>query len=209
MTYGLMSQRDYQTMDKVLELVHRQFPEGILNTLEIGVHKGFTSRGIKNFFEQKGRIIFHTGIDNEHDLPIPPPFEGCNLIIGNSMLVYDQIRDQSQHVVLFDACHNLPMTMIDFLLYKDKVVPNGYLIFHDTGRHIKPFTDYQGMGDKNNPDMYISCRKALHQLGLIVNPKESGTAYPNNIFKFGGMNCIMDEADETFHTGGITVFQKG
>lgn len=193
MKYGLMTELDYETMDKTLGLVCARFPEGIINSLELGVHRGDTSRGIRDFFKEKGRINFHTGIDNQHDLKMGAPFPECHFIIGNTMEVYNEIKPISQHFLLIDANHSYPMTILDFLLYSDKVVPGGYIALHDTGAHIKPFTDYQGMGSKEDPDMYISCRKALSRIGEIYTDKYS---------------MIFDLADDTKHTGGITVFQK-
>lgn len=195
MKYGIMPEFDYKTLDLILSNICDQFPDGVLNTCEIGVHKGNGSRGIHQFLSDKGRINFHTGIDNNHDLQVSPPFPGCNLIIGNSIEVYNQIADNSQHFILIDGCHNYPMTMADFLVYSDKVRIGGLIAFHDTGDQIKPFTDYQGMGSKEDPDMYIACRKAVIKLGLIDN-------------EFSGWKLMLDASDKQFHTGGITVVQK-
>lgn len=196
-----MPQHDYQIMDNTLLLVMKQFPQGVINTLEIGVRDGRTSRGIHQFLSDAGRINFHTGIDNNHDMETPVPFDGCNLIIGNSMEVFNQVADDSQHLVFQDGCHNLPMTMVDFLLYAPKVRSGGYFAFHDTSPLIKPFTDYQGMGSKEDPDMYISCRKALNMLGITKNG-------------FPGWGWIWDTWDTGDHTGrdprtgGIYLIQK-
>lgn len=195
MTYGIMPPFDYLTLDKTLDLVCRQFPSGVITSLEIGVHRGDGSRGIHAFFTARNRINFHTGIDNERDLKINPPFPGCNLIIGNSIEVYNQIYNDTQNFVLIDGCHNYPMTMADFLVYSDKVTKNGFVAFHDTGSHIPLFKDYQGMGPKDDPDMYIACRKAVKKLGLLDNT-------------FPGWKLIFDEFDPKHDTGGIVVVQK-
>lgn len=209
MRYGLMTQLDYATMDKTLELVCARFPEGIINTLELGVHRGDTSRGIRDFFKEKQRINFHTGIDSQKDFEMQSPFPECHFIIGNTMDVYNEVKDLSQHFLLIDANHSYAMTMIDFLLYSDKVAPGGYIAFHDTGAHIKPMTDYQGMGSKDDPDFYISCRKALEKLKLLY-PEVKGfeNGYPLTTNGANGYYLVFDEADVTKHTGGITVFQK-
>lgn len=195
MTYGWMTKKDSETIEKTLELVCRQFPDGIINTTELGVREGKTSRGIHDYLTGKGRINFHTGVDNQHDIPVQIPFEGCNLIIGNSIEVYNQLRDGSQHFLFIDACHSYPMTIADFMVYSDKVRHNGFIALHDCGQHIKPMTDYQGMGSREDPDMYISCRKAVIKLGLLVN-------------KLPEYKLIFDEYDESLHTGGIVVVQK-
>lgn len=194
-TYGIMPKRDYETMSKTLDLVLETFPEGIISTFEIGVHKGDGSRGIHKFISDRSRINFHTGIDNQHDFAMGSPFPECNFIIGNSIEVYNEIPDASQHFGLIDGCHNYPITMADFLVYSDKVKPSGFIAFHDTGPHIQPKTDYQGMGSREENDMYIACRKAVKKLGLLDN------TYP-------GWKLIFDEYDPNFHTGGIVVVQK-
>lgn len=199
MTYGWMPEFDYKTMDKILDLVCEQFNEGIVNTLELGVRDGRTSRGIHQYLKDKGRINFHTGIDNNNDIVTPVPFEGCNLIIGNSIEVYNQIQDNSQHFLFIDACHNYPMTMADFLVYSSKVRIGGYVAFHDTGEQIKPFTDYQGMGSREDPDMFISCRKAVKKLGLLDNPV---------VYFSLGWDLVIDEFDPNFPTGGIIALKR-
>lgn len=199
MKYGWMPERDYLTMSQMLDVVCDTFNEGVLNTLELGVRDGRTSRGIHQYLKSKNRINFHTGVDNNHDIETPLPFEGCRLIIGNTMEVYNQVPDKSQHFCFIDACHNYRMTMMDFLLYSDKVRVGGILAFHDTSPNIKPFTDYQGMGSKDDPDNFISCRKAIKKLGLIDNPA---------VYFSLGWDVLFDEYDETFPTGGIIALKK-
>lgn len=199
MKYGLITEKDSATLEKTLDLVCEEFNSGIINTTELGVRDGRTSRGIHNYLKSKGRINFHTGVDNNRDIDVSPPFPGCHLIIGNSIEVYNQIEDNSQHFLFIDACHSYPMTMADFLVYSGKVKIGGYVAFHDTGMQIKPFTDYQGMGSKEDPDMYISCRKAVTKLGLLDNP----------LVYFGlGWKLVMDEYDPNFHTGGMIVVKR-
>ena len=195
MQYGLMPPKDYETMDAILGLVCNLFPDVVLHILEIGVHGGNGSRGIRDFIHSMDRELYHTGVDNQRDFKMPPPFRECNFIIGNSIEVYNQVPDNSQHFILIDGCHNYPMTMADFLVYSDKVCRHGIIAFHDTSPNIKPFQDFQGMGRKNDPDMYISCRKALNKLGLLED-------------KYDGWKLIMDEYDPSAPTGGIVAVQK-
>jgi hypothetical protein len=74
------------------------------------------------------------------------------------------------------------------------------MAFHDTGKHIKLFKDFQH-GDKTNPDAYISVRKALSEIGLLAYP-------PSEIHETLGWKLVFDEADETDLAGGICVFKK-
>lgn len=193
--YGLMPVADYGTLDKTLELVCKDFDDELIYTTELGVRDGRTSRGIRDFFLEKKRGHVHTGIDNQNDMIIKPPFPESDLIIGNSTDVYNQLPDNSQHFIFIDANHSYALTMSDFLVYSDKVKIGGYLAFHDTGKQIKPYTDYQRVGSNLDPDSYISCRKAIKKLGLLDN-------------KFEGWELVFDEADETQFTGGITVVKR-
>lgn len=193
--FGWITGRDEQTLLKTLELVIRDFPEGIINTFELGVRKGETSRAIHQFLTDKGRINFHSGIDNQRDVKDGTPFEGCRFIIGNSMDVFNNLQNDSQHFGFIDACHSYPMTMVDFLVYSDKIRVGGYLAMHDCGDHIKYYTDYQGHGSVGDADMYISCRKAIKKLGLLDN-------------KFYGWELVFDEYDIKALTGGVAVFKR-
>lgn len=194
-SYGLISELDARVISKTLDLVNIDFPSGIINTTELGVRDGKTSRGIHDYLTNKARVNFHTGIDNNNDLDTQIPFPGCHMIYGNSSEVYVDIVDNSQHFIFIDANHSYILTMSDFLLYSDKVKPGGYIVFHDCGKQIPPMKDYQGFGSREHPDFYIACRKAVNKLGLLDN-------------NYKGWRLIFDKADETIDTGGVVVIQK-
>lgn len=193
--FGLMTGSDEKTLLKTMALVNEAFPDGVINSLEVGVRRGESSRAIYQFFTNKQRLCFHSGIDNEHDVKDGSPFPECNFIVGNSMDVYNQIPNDSQCLIFIDACHSYPMSILDFLLYSDKLRIGGYILMHDTSPHIKPFTDYQQHGSDWDLDMFISCRKALKRLGLYDN-------------KFNGFQLIFDEYDSHARTGGVSVFKR-
>lgn len=165
-----------------------------ISILEIGVHSGDTARAMKNVVESIGVKIDYVGIDSQADKPIFPPFEGARVILKSSVDAYWE--SPVSDIVIVDGCHNLQSTATDFLLYKDRVRTGGLFIFHDTGKHIKPFTDYQGSGDTENPDNWIACRRALDLLGLYDAPE------------LRGFVLLLDSADEDYHTGGYTIFRK-
>lgn len=190
-----MPEKDCRTIEKTLSLICNEFADSVISVCELGVHQGNTSRGMRSYLNSLGREISHTGIDNQRDFKMGAPFPESRFIIGNTIEVYNQVENDSQHFLFIDACHNYPMTMADFLVYSDKIKEGGYVAFHDTGAQIKPMTDFQGMGDMDDPDMWIACRKAVNTLGLLNN-------------KFEGWTLIFDEYDENFHTGGIVVVQK-
>jgi hypothetical protein len=174
MSYGLLTAKDIETIEKTLDLVCESNYNDPVRVTEIGVRDGSTSRGINKYLVKKGKLVFYTGIDNNHDMEVQEPFDGCYLIIGN---------------------HSLFNTTADFLLYMSKVRVNGFFVFHDTSPNIAPFTDYQGIGDKNNTYNYISCRDAIQRMGLLEN-------------KFPGWELVYDEHDQSFPTGGVTVVKR-
>ena len=195
MTYGLMTAHDYTVLDQVLQDVLSIEPSETIRTLEIGVHNGKGSRGIRDFFLAAGRKHIHTGIDNRRDFFVASPFPECNFIVGDSIAVYNRVADDSQDFILIDGCHNYPMTMADFLVYQQKVKIGGFMAFHDTSPLIPDFKDYQGMGDPDDREMYIDCRHALNTLGLLSNT-------------YTGWRLVRDEHDEFSDTGGLVVITK-
>ncbi len=198
-TFGLMPQKDYETLSKILEAVNVKFPSGVINTFELGIHKGFGSRGIHKFFELRKRIHWHWGIDNGHDVPVESPYDGCHVIEGNTFEVYNQLEDSKFHFGLVDANHSYPMTVVDVWCYSTKIKKNGFLVLHDTGPHIQPFTDYQNIGSREDRDMFISCRKAASDLGLL-----NDRSYVNGCT----FEKVYDIADNGSHTGGILCLKR-
>ena len=200
MEYGMMTHTDYRTMDKTLQLVLDTFQRNSIHnsitTIEIGVNSGRTSRGIRDFFNQKFIEHHHIGIDNQRDFKMDAPFPECRFIIGDSLKVHKQIHDECAHFLLIDGNHNYFYTIADFLHYAPKVKAGGYIAFHDCGPHIPPFQDYQGVGPTDDADMYIQCRKAVRVMGLLDN-------------RLDGYKLIFDEHEAGgLPIGGIIVVQK-
>lgn len=209
--YGLISQKDANLIESTLSLISTYFREECIYTCEVGVFDGQTSRGINEWFTNYKIKNYHTAIDNNKDKEILKPFPECNLIIGDADEVAFKIADNSQHFIFIDACHCFAHVISNFFSYAPKVKPGGYMAFHDTGAHIKPFKDFQH-GDPQNPDAYISCRKALDAMKMF---DEWGSANSDlSIIKnhkgnrFLGWELIFDEADNSDLAGGVTVFQK-
>lgn len=101
--------------------------------------------------------------------------------------------------------HSLIGVILDFYAYADKVKVGGFFCFHDTGRHIKSFKDFQH-GDKENPDAYISVRKALQKIGLLYPDNFSDRKHLHHAMY--DWELVFDEADENDLAGGICVFRK-
>lgn len=198
--YGLISETDARTLEKTIDLICDEFKTGGIHICEVGIYGGDTGKGLTEYvIKSKKRPTFITGIDNNKDGEILR-FGYSNLIVGNSNEVYNKLEGNSQHLILIDALHTFPAVIADFFCYAPKIKKGGYLSFHDTGKHIKPMTGYQGVGSKEDADMYISVRKALYELQLM------GDSYVSK--QFMGWELIFDEADETNPMGGICVFKK-
>lgn len=197
--YGLISETDAHCLEKTLELIMSavKMREPIYTT-QVGVFDGQTDRGIHEYITRCGLTNYHTAIDSQKDKPILKPFPECNLIIGDSNEVYNQLEDNSQHLIFIDGCHCFAHVVSDFFCYADKVKDGGYIAFHDTGEHIKPFKDFQH-GDKLNPRAYISVRDALDAIGLLDYQTSE---------RWLGFELIYDEADPNDEAGGICVFKK-
>lgn len=197
--YGLISQTDARTLEKTIDLIYEQFPNEVIYTCEVGLYSGLTSEAICKYIGlKKHRVFFHTGIDNGKDgeeLKHFPPFNS-KLIIGNSNEVYNRIKDESQHLIFVDGLHTFAGVISDFFCYAPKVKLGGYIAFHDTGEHLNPLSGWQGVGNKNDPDMCLGgVRRALEEIGLYKNDKVD-------------WRLIFDEADVNDTGGGISVFKK-
>jgi len=170
--YGLISETDARTLEKTIDLLvaddSHNYP---INVTEIGCYGGDTGRGICEYIKSKGRNYWITGIDSFKDKETVR-FPYNEMIYGNSNEVYNQIEDNSQHLIFQDGCHCFAHVVSDFFCYAPKVKTGGYFAFHDTGEHIKKFKDFQH-GDKENPDAYISVKKALGKIGLFEIAWES------------------------------------
>lgn len=194
--YGLITRIDANVLEKTIDLVCQDFVTQELHITEIGSNEWRTARGVIEYVKSKGRFPVYTGIDNFKDANFDsylPKIDGSEIrfIGGNSSEVYNEIPDNSQHILFVDGCHTFPAVIADYFCYKEKVRIDGYLVFHDTASHIKPFTDWQRVGDKKDPDMYISVRKALQEVCWGLEFK-----------------LVFDEADPLSEAGGMMVLKR-
>jgi hypothetical protein len=217
--YGLISRVDSDTIEMVIDLICNDFDDKAINICEIGLYNGRTSSGIyeyvttkkyKSKYTHPDQPIFefnykcnYTGIESFilGEKMVFFPEEGT-LINGNSIEMYNRIPDNSQHLIFVDGCHCFAHVVSDFFCYAPKVKTGGFIAFHDTGNHIKPFKDFQH-GDKDNPDAYISVRKALSSIGLLGRHE---FLYPYNYRSI--WELVFDKADENDEAGGICCFRK-
>ena len=205
--YGLITDTDARTLEKTLDLI-LNYRNTVFIT-EIGVYSGETGNGMCEYVRSKGGKALITGVDNKADGQ-EMRFVYDRMIIGNSFEVYNKIEDNSQDLIFVDGNHSFPIVIADFFCYAKKVRIGGFIAFHDTGAHIKPFTDYQKVGSEGDPDMYISVRMALQLIGLFGDAGYDEEAIRKGMrYKGGhGFRMIFDEADPVNAAGGICVFQK-
>lgn len=207
--YGLISETDARALEVIINLIHTEYGDGRTYITEIGCYSGETGNGMRQYVEANGGGAYITGIDNNKDGEALR-FQYDKLIIGNSSEVYNQLEDNSQHLVFIDGCHTFPAVVADFFCYAPKVKVGGYLAFHDTGKHINPLHGWQGVGDKNDPDMCLGgVMKALQSVGLFGGIEyeygEGKVEVSNRLSKW---ELVFDEADPNDEAGGICVFKK-
>ena len=195
--YGLISKTDASVIEKTIDLIiDREFIHHLeINVTEVGLYNCQTSISIRDYILSKGRHVNYTGIDNQKDKPINPP-EWMNFILGDSSLVYNKIKDYSQHMIFIDGLHTYPAVVSDFFCYMNKVHYDGFILFHDTGKHLDPLSGYQGVGDKDDHDFCLGgVRKALKAIGLLSD-------------NFKGWVKKFEAADPDDTGGGIVCLQR-
>lgn len=192
--YGLISETDGRTLEKTMDLICKEFVGEVINITEIGIYSGETTKGICEYLESKGRGCFTIGIDNDRDGQEVLFSYYSRLIKGNSNEVYNQIPEESQHLIIQDANHSYQNAIQDFFCYMRKVKIGGYMWWHDTAVHVQG-TGWQLMGSREDTDMAISVRKALTDIGLFDN-------------KYEGWEFVMEDADLNDTGGGCAVFRR-
>jgi len=203
--YGLINRVDASCLERAIDYIQRDFPDETINYAEIGLYNGRTTSGIKEYLDSINVQYNITGIDNfkdKEELVFYP--KEATLIQGSSIEVYNQLPDNSQHLILIDGNHSFPYVIADFYCYKEKVKKNGYIAFHDAAPHSQN-KSWQRMGDESDPDMSISVRKALTAIGILDKIQE----HPNLVYhSYFGWQKVFDEWDINDEGGGTIIFKK-
>lgn len=192
--YGLISRVDSDTIEKTLDLIIESFPNETINYCEIGLYNGRTTSGINEYLKSKNIQYNLIGIDNfkdKEELVFYP--SNSTLIQGNSIEVYNQLEDSSQHFIMVDGNHSFPYVIADFFCYKNKVKKDGFICFHDAAPHAQDVS-YQRMGSIDDKDMYISVLRALEVIDLF-----------HYGFELEFHEWASKEIDEG---GGVIIFKK-
>lgn len=189
--YGLISATDWLSITKCLDMLKAECDT--INAFEIGVNAGDTSRAIRDYLGDCLHVF--TGVDNQQDYKMETPFDECEFIVGDSVQVCHELSKNFYHFGFIDANHSFHRVIADFVAYAPKIKVGGILAFHDTAPHIKEFKDYQQVGDKNDPKMYIQVRQALIEIGLFRN-------------SFPEWKLLFEDYDPNNEAGGVSCFIK-
>lgn len=160
-SYGLLTPEDAALIARGLEAAFARFPNPVV--VEIGIWDGGTARGIRGFASD--RPFRYYAVDNSQDVPAAVPFEGAQLVRGDSGEVYDQVPLEC-HFVLLDGCHCVNHVILDFLHYGARVVGGGLLAMHDVAPGMQG-RDYQKHGPRI-PDFHVATTRGLELLASIL-----------------------------------------
>jgi hypothetical protein len=157
MTFGALTAKDVD----VLLCVLAEYRNRPMRFLEIGVFTGQTARGIRDFCAQNNVALEYWGIDSGVQNDGKPPFEGANMIVGDSAESAHLVPDILE-VVLSDSCHCFNHVILETVLYGQKVSEGGFFLHHDTAPHCQ-----KTMRDPHGPDhhrFYNSVNEALRSI---------------------------------------------
>jgi FkbM family methyltransferase len=185
--YGTMTNVDVSQIEKSLRFLKNSFGNDHVNLLEIGLDKSKTARAIHQRLPELGITNYtYWAIDNNPKTSLP--FPECNMIIGKSEEVFNQLPDL--HWVFIDGCHCSNHIMLDFLNYGYKVVKGGFLLFHDTGPYSQGH-HYQKHGPNEN-DFYIAADRAFEKLDIFNRRdwKHVSSEYDKNNREWGGVSIF-------------------
>jgi hypothetical protein len=190
--YGIVTETDGQLIEQSLDLCIKKFKNNLL-LVEIGVNKGNTSRGIKNYLLQRNINFTYYGIDSGRDGIQEHPFQECIMLNGLSEEVYYKCPDNI-HWLFIDGCHCSGHVILDFCHYGNKVALGGLVIFHDTNPKNQYKFDYQGHGPKDYHEFGTAAVTALRKLGL------------SNSYRLDWKLVMHGWDDQEW--GGIMVFER-
>lgn len=183
--YGLLTGADAGLIAGALDLVVEQFPSPVI--VEIGIWDGATSRAIASHVA--GRVDYsYWAVDSGKDQPAQPPFPGANMVVGDSIEVYDRVPPRI-HFLLIDGCHCVNHAILDFMHYGARVVHGGLVVLHDSGVEMQG-KDYQGHGPQA-PDFHVAVRRAVDMMGLDADPR-----------------WIKTDESDTENWGGAIAYQR-
>lgn len=165
--FGLLSMADAPYFKGILDMVAKTL--GRVAMLELGVANGGTTAGAFNYCQKRGYLFTWVGMDHEIGKPAFPLGDWGTFIQGDLYHPHNWAKVPDDINLLFvDCCHCVSCTVEAFELYDSKVVPGGYVLFHDTCSH----PDWQNNPAPHlaqcKPDRFIGTRAALDILKLSI-----------------------------------------
>lgn len=134
-----------------------------IKMIELGVANGGTTIGIYNWCVENYVYFRWQGCDIQAGAPEFDFGQWGRFHCGNfhKPEIVKAVEDGA-NLLFIDGCHCYNCVIDDFMLYSEKVVPNGFILFHDTCSH----PDWQNHHIQCKPDSMIETRRALKDLGL-------------------------------------------
>ena len=186
--HGMVFPSDSDVLDACCEMVLRT--KKTVKIGEIGMWKGLTALGLKKFILQNGGIIDYWGMDPGILANVDPPFPGAHIITGKSEESFHLWPDNFD-IIFVDGNHSRNAVILDTFNYESKVVPGGFMVFHDTNPKC------QGTGYEYNgphiPEFGICVREAWKMIGWPWEPWQ----------------LFMEKYEPNHHQNGTTAFRRG
>lgn len=191
--YGALTPTDAACMDwvlgEVLPVVLKRIPP-VAYVVETGTHNGGTARGFLKWANSNKVELVYYGIEAGAICVPISPFHGANLIVGDSVEVYEQIPTLGMDLIFLDSCHCLNHVILETIHYSKLVRPGGFLVFHDTAPHIQ-----HTMKDPHGPNT-----AAFHN---SVN-----LALATIWFPWVPWSLVADRYDKDSPIGGMRVYKN-
>lgn len=166
--YGFVREVEADLLDELIGTLKNEFNE--VRFLEIGVFSADTVRGIYRRSQALGVPISAVGVDFEQYRPNPAPGDNYRFHAGDSMEMWQHIKERNFNFLFVDGCHCVIHAMCDFLNYSPFVQVGGYCLFHDTalptGQYDQePWPQDHSYAGKSQGKLGV--REGLTKLGLL------------------------------------------
>ena len=178
-TSGLISPQEAAAIERSLKRVIAAFPGQKLTIAEIGLWDGTTSRGIRDWFAEKGVAIDHHCFDSGKESPAAP-YPECAYHLGDSLTTVPAFGEPV-HWALVDGCHCADHACADTLGLGGRLVAGGEMAVHDTSIHLPPTRDYQGHGPHDARHHITGVRYGLNAIGMLPPVARAGFALAEEV----------------------------
>lgn len=185
MRFGALTPTDITVLVYVLSSYHGR----PMRLLEIGVHTGTTSRGIKDYCAANKIELDYWGLDSGGQCDGKPPFDGSSMVIGDSAESANLVPEEFD-VVFVDGCHCFNHVILDTVLYGEKVRRGGFILHHDTAPHVQ-----HTMRDPHGP--------STARFHNSVNDALAAVRFP-----WRGWTEVMRRHDTEINYGGMAAHQR-